>query len=41
LNLHSSTVGTHKLRFFEKLKIRNLFELRELAKIYQVDLLKI
>jgi DNA-binding NarL/FixJ family response regulator len=38
LNLHSSTVGTHKLRFFEKLNIRNLFELRELAKIYQVDL---
>jgi len=40
LNLHSSTVGTHKLRFFEKLNIRNLFELRELAKIYHVDLSK-
>lgn len=41
LNLHSSTVGTHKLRFFEKLKIKNIFELRELAKLYQVDISKI
>ena len=38
LNIHSSTIGTHKIRFFEKLKIKNLFELRELARIYQVDL---
>ena len=38
LNLHSSTVGTHRIRFFEKLKIKNLFELGELAKLYQVDL---
>jgi len=38
LNLHSSTIGTHKLRFFEKLNIRNLFELRELAKIYQLKI---
>ena len=41
LNLHSSTVGTHKIRFFEKLKIKNLFELRELIKLYQIDLTKI
>jgi two-component system invasion response regulator UvrY len=41
LNLHSSTVGTHKLRLFEKLNIKNFFELRELAKLYEVDLLKI
>jgi DNA-binding NarL/FixJ family response regulator len=40
LNLHSSTVGTHRLRFFEKLKIKNLFELGELAKLYEVDLSK-
>jgi len=40
LNLHSSTVGTHKLRFFEKLKVRNIFELRELAKLYQIDIMK-
>jgi two-component system, NarL family, invasion response regulator UvrY len=37
LNLHSSTIGTHKIRFFEKLKIKNIFELRELARIYQLD----
>lgn len=41
LNLHSSTVGTHKLRFFEKLKIKNLFELGELARLYQLDLSKL
>jgi DNA-binding NarL/FixJ family response regulator len=41
LNLHSSTVGTHKIRTFEKLKIRNVFELRELANRYQLDLSKI
>ena len=37
LNLHSSTIGTHKIRFFEKLKIKNIFELRELARLYQID----
>jgi two-component system, NarL family, invasion response regulator UvrY len=37
LKLHSSTIGTHKIRFFEKLKIKNIFELRELARIYQID----
>jgi len=41
LNLHSSTIGTHKIRSFEKLKIRNIFELRELAKLYQIDVSKI
>ena len=41
LNLHSSTIGTHRLRFFEKLKIKNMFELGELVKLYQVDLSKI
>jgi DNA-binding NarL/FixJ family response regulator len=38
LNLHSSTIGTHRVRFFEKLKIKNLFELEELVNLYQVDL---
>jgi two-component system, NarL family, invasion response regulator UvrY len=38
LKLHSSTIGTHKIRFFEKLKIKNIFELRELARIYKLDL---
>lgn len=41
LNLHSSTIGTHKLRFFEKLKVKNVFELGELAKLYQIDPTKI
>lgn len=41
LNLHSSTIGTHKTRSFEKLKVRNLFELRELANLYKVDLSKL
>lgn len=41
LNLHSSTIGTHRLRFFEKLKIKNLFELGELVKLYEVDLSKL
>ena len=41
LNLHSSTIGTHKLRFFEKLKVKNVFELGELAKLYQIDPSKI
>jgi two-component system invasion response regulator UvrY len=38
LNLHSSTVGTHKTRSFEKLNVRNVFELRELANLYRIDL---
>jgi len=37
LNLHSSTIGTHKLRIFEKLKVKNVLELAELAKLYQLD----
>jgi len=41
LNLHSSTVGTHKTRSFEKLNVRNVFELRELANLYQIDLSKL
>jgi DNA-binding NarL/FixJ family response regulator len=41
LNLHSSTIGTHRLRFFQKLKIKNLFELGELVKLYQMDFSKV
>jgi two-component system invasion response regulator UvrY len=41
LNLHSSTIGTHKLRFFEKLNVKSVFELGELAKLYQIDPSKI
>ena len=36
LNLQPSTVGTHKARAFEKLKISNLLELKELATSYNL-----
>ncbi|MGN6196902.1 MAG: response regulator [Ginsengibacter sp.] len=36
LNLHTSTVGTHKARIFEKLDCSNIIELTKLAKIYNV-----
>ena len=35
LSLHSSTIGTLKLRLFGKLKIKNMIELVELARLYQ------
>jgi len=34
LNLQVSTVGTHKARIFEKLKVTNLMELKELATMH-------
>ena len=37
LNVHSSTVGTYKTRIFEKLKIKTLHDLAELAKMYQLE----
>jgi len=37
LNLHSSTIGTHKTRLFEKLKIKNVYDLGELAKLHQLE----
>lgn len=37
LNVHSSTVGTYKTRIFEKLKIKTLHDLREMARIYQLE----
>ena len=36
LTLHSSTVGTHKARIFEKLKCKNIIKLNALAKLYRV-----
>ncbi len=30
-NLHSSTIGTYKFKIFEKLRIKNILELQELA----------
>src|SRR4051812_27328735 len=34
MNLHTSTVGTYRTRVFEKLGIKNLVDLTELARIY-------
>jgi two-component system, NarL family, invasion response regulator UvrY len=34
LNLHTSTVGTHKARIFEKLNCRNVIGINELARIH-------
>lgn len=36
LNLQVSTVGTHKARIFEKLKVGNLIELKELASSFNI-----
>jgi len=36
LNLQTSTVGTHKARIFEKLKVTNLLELKELSSMYNL-----
>lgn len=34
LNLHTSTVGTHKSRIFEKLNCKNVIEINELARLH-------
>jgi two-component system invasion response regulator UvrY len=36
LNLHTSTIGTHKARIFEKLKCNNIIDINNLAKTYNV-----
>jgi len=36
LNLQVSTVGTHKARLFDKLGVRNILELKELANSYNI-----
>ena len=41
LNIHSSTIGTYKTRIFEKLKIKSLRELSELAKMYRMEIFKL
>ena len=38
-NLHTSTVGTHKARIFQKLNCTNIVELSNLAKIHNIVLL--
>lgn len=37
LNVHKSTVGTHKTRAFEKLGISTLFDLMRLGSVYEFD----
>ncbi len=36
LNIHTSTVGTHKARIFEKLHCNNIIDLTNLAKAHNV-----
>lgn len=36
LNIQTSTVGTHKARLFEKLRVANILELKELATAYSL-----
>lgn len=36
LNLHTSTIGTHKSRIFEKLQCHNIIELSNLAKVHNI-----
>jgi len=36
LNLHTSTIGTHKARIFEKLQCHNIIELSNLAKVHNI-----
>ncbi|MEO7120920.1 MAG: response regulator transcription factor [Ginsengibacter sp.] len=38
LNLHTSTVGTHKARIFEKLHCHNIIELATMAKVHHIIL---
>ncbi len=38
LSLHTSTIGTHKARIFEKLGIRNVVDIAILAKVNEVEL---
>ncbi|MFY7898825.1 MAG: LuxR C-terminal-related transcriptional regulator, partial [Chitinophagaceae bacterium] len=37
LNIQMSTTGTHKARIFEKLNVKNILQLSELAKLYQIN----
>ncbi|UAY52779.1 response regulator [Ferruginibacter albus] len=37
LNINTSTVGTHKARLFEKLNVKNIVELIEVGKLYNIE----
>ena len=36
LNLHTSTVGTHKARIFKKLNCKNIVDINALARVYRI-----
>lgn len=36
MNLHQSTIGTHKSKIFEKLRVKNILELKELAQLHNI-----
>ena len=36
LHLQKSTIGTHKSKIFQKLKVKNLLELKEMSDIHQL-----
>lgn len=36
LNIHTSTVGTHKARIYDKLRVENVIMLKELAELYRL-----
>lgn len=37
LNLHASTIGTHKAHIFEKLNVQNIIQLADLARLYDAN----
>jgi two-component system, NarL family, invasion response regulator UvrY len=37
LNLHASTIGTHKAHIFEKLGVQNIIQLADLARLYGIN----
>ncbi len=36
LNLHTSTIGTHKARIFKKLNCKNIVDINALARVYRI-----
>jgi two-component system, NarL family, invasion response regulator UvrY len=37
MNLHTSTIGTHKVRIFDKLNVNNIIELKELTTLHHIN----
>jgi two-component system, NarL family, invasion response regulator UvrY len=38
LNVQTSTIGTHKAKVFKKLNVKNLFDLFDLARVYEINI---